>query len=173
MPAVYIMFVGLYLAGLLARDVYELLKKKDRVDTGDTRVFVAVFSAMIVMWVSWFGMGVTDPLRVEPPVALQWLGLAVVVLGSGLMLSGMWTLKGVENIDHLVTSGPFARIRHPMYVGFVLLILGWGISRGALLSLAIGTLGLGSIAWWRLLEERELETRYGDAYAEYRTTTWF
>ncbi len=37
----------------------------------------------------------------------------------------MIQLKGLENINHLVTTGLFSKIRHPMYDGFILWILGW------------------------------------------------
>jgi protein-S-isoprenylcysteine O-methyltransferase Ste14 len=84
----------------------------------------------------------------------------------------VWQLRGLENIDHLVTSGLFRRIRHPMYVAFILWIVGWSAYQGAVLSLAIASLGLASILWWRHLEEMALETAYGSAYANYRATTW-
>jgi len=44
--------------------------------------------------------------------------------------------------DGLVTTGLFRRVRHPMYVGFALWIVGWSAYQGAVLSLAIGSLGL-------------------------------
>lgn len=173
MNAAYLACVGFYVAGLLIRDGYEVLKKTGRIDTTDTRVFAFVFTSMCVMWVSWFAMGLLDPTNLAVSDVLLWVGLGAVVLGSVLAVGGVWQLRGVENIDHLVTSGLFARIRHPMYVGFLLWILGWGLYQGAAASLAIGTLGIASILWWRHLEERELESHYGEVYAEYQTSTWF
>ena len=41
MSTAYITAAGLYLGGLLVRDVYELLKKAGRVDTSDARIFAA------------------------------------------------------------------------------------------------------------------------------------
>jgi protein-S-isoprenylcysteine O-methyltransferase Ste14 len=173
MSTAYLVFVGLYLAGLVIRDGYELLKKAGRVDTRDSRVFATVFTSMCVMWVSWFGLGLLAPTRLPVPDALRWTGLGAVILGFVLAVGGMWQLKGVENIDHLVTAGLFSRIRHPMYVGFILWILGWSAYRGAPASLVGGLLGLLSIVWWRRLEEGELQSRYGQAYAQYRARTWF
>lgn len=173
MGVVYLVAVGLYLAGLLIRDGYELLKKTGGIDTTDTRIFAAVFTSMCVMWVSWFAMGLLDPTHLPVPDVLRWAGLGAVVLGFGLALGGVCQLRGVENIDHLVTTGLFARIRHPMYAGFILWILGWGIYQGAPATLAVGCLGIASILWWRHLEELELGSYYGGVYAEYRATTWF
>jgi protein-S-isoprenylcysteine O-methyltransferase Ste14 len=169
----YLVFAGLYLAGLIIRDGYELLKTTGRVDTKDTRIFAAVFASMCVMWVSWFGMGLSDPTRVAVPGVLGRVGLGIVILGVGLAVGGMWQLKGVENIDHLVTTGLFSRIRHPMYVGFLLWIFGWSLRQGAPASLALGCLGALSIMWWRNLEEEALESTYADEYGAYRARTWF
>jgi methanethiol S-methyltransferase len=79
----------------------------------------------------------------------------------------------VENIDHLVTNGLFSKLRHPMYTGFMLWILGWAIFWGAMLSLLIGILCIANILFWRSLEEKKLVSVYGEAYKEYRLGTWF
>jgi protein-S-isoprenylcysteine O-methyltransferase Ste14 len=173
LPAAYLASVALYLLGLGVRDVYEVLKKTDRIDPRNPGVFATVFASMIVMWLSWFAMGLLDPTARPVPGWLQWGGLAVVIGGFVLAVGGMLQLRGVENIETLTTTGLFAAFRHPMYVGFALWILGWSAFQGALASLTIGSLGLISIAWWRALEERELATRYGEAYAAYRASTWF
>ena len=100
------------------------------------------------------------------------LPLFVTVLPV-LFLAGLIQLRGVENIDHLVTTGFFAGVRHPMYLGFTLWILGWAVFWGAFVSLAVGLVGIGNILLWRHLEERHLEKRYGEAYRSYRARTWF
>ena len=129
---------------------------------------------MCVMWISWFAMGFLEPAPFDGPGALlRWIGLGTVALGTALAVAGVWQLKGLENVDHLVTTGVFSRIRHPMYVGFILWIVGWSAYQGAALTLAIGSLGIVSIAWWRHLEEVALGSRYGEAYTQYRTATWF
>ena len=112
MDVAYVVCVGLYVAGLLIRDAYELLKNADRIDTKDPRVFAFVFTSMCVMWVSWFAMGALDPTRVAVSDVLRLAGLGAVVLGVGVAVGGVWQLRGVENIDHLVTTGLFARIHH-------------------------------------------------------------
>jgi protein-S-isoprenylcysteine O-methyltransferase Ste14 len=90
-----------------------------------------------------------------------------------LALGALFQLKGVENIDHLVTTGLFSRLRHPMYTGFILWILGWAIFYGAVASLVVGCVGIGNILFWGRLEDANLEARYGKSYREYRQGTWF
>ena len=85
----------------------------------------------------------------------------------------MIQLKGLENINHLVTTGLFSKIRHPMYDGFILWILGWAIYHGAVISLLVGFVGIGNILYRRRQEERELESNYVEVYLDYRKRTWF
>lgn len=169
----YLFFLGLYMAGLITRTGYEILKKRGRVDRGSKVVFACVFAAMSLMWMSWFGMCPLDPLQFPLPEILRRVGLGVLVAGVGLVIGAFFQLRGLENIAHLVTSGLFSKIRHPMYTGFILLILGWAVYHSAAVSLAAGLAGIGNILYWRRLEEEELESRYGEVYREYRKGTWF
>ena len=59
-----------------------------------------------------------------------------------------------------------------MYLGFALWILGWIAFTGSAANLVVAPFALASVVWWRHLEERELASRYGDAYTVYRSTTW-
>jgi uncharacterized membrane protein len=42
-----------------------------------------------------------------------------------------------------------SRTRHPMYLGFILWILGWAAFHGAVVSLAVGLVGIGNFLLWR------------------------
>ena len=172
MEPAHLIATALCVLGLAIRDIYELLKRRALVDTEDVRVFTAVFASMCVMWVSWFSVGWLDPAHVAIAQVIRWVGLGAVLAGAVLAVGGMWQLGGVENIDHLVTTGMFSRIRHPMYIGFILWILGWCAFTEAVTSLVLAPFLTASVVWWRHLEEAELEARYGDEYSEYRALTW-
>jgi protein-S-isoprenylcysteine O-methyltransferase Ste14 len=169
----YSFALGLYLAGLIIRSGYEMLKKAGKVNPKSVLLFIFILLAMCVFWMSWFYMCPYDPLRVTLPNPVRWIGLAVFVAGMGLAVGALIQLKGVENIDHLVTTGLFARLRHPMYTGFIFWIFGWAIYHGAAASLIAGLVGIGNIIYWRHLEEDHLERNYGDEYLAYRRGTWF
>ncbi len=170
--AAYPAAAGLFVIGLSVRDVYELLKRRDRIDTASTPVFAVVFTSMCVMWVSWFALGLLAPARLTIPSLLRWAGMSAVLTGVVLAVGGMWQLGGVENIDHLVTTGVFSKIRHPMYVGFALWIVGWCAYTGTVANLLLAPFGIASVAWWRRLEESQLAAQYGSEYADYRATSW-
>jgi protein-S-isoprenylcysteine O-methyltransferase Ste14 len=173
MGTTYLAFLALCLIGLVTRTVYELLKKAGRVNPRSKVVFSVVFVGMILMLTSWVIMCPADPWRVSLPAGLRRVGLAAVVGGLGIALGGWAQLRGLENIDHLVTNGLFSKIRHPMYTGFILWIVGWVVFYGAAASLIVGLVGIGNILYWRRLEEEKLASDFGEDYRRYRAKTWF
>ena len=83
----------------------------------------------------------------------------------GTNWSGTVTLKQ----DHeLVTTGPYAIVRHPIYTGLLLALAGSAMARGelrGLLAVVIATLAL----WRKLrLEERWMREQFGEKYDAYR-----
>ncbi len=173
MTTEYLVSTGLYLCGLVIRIGYELLKRRGRIDTESKTIFSVVLAAMCLLWAGWFSLCSLDPFRLAIPDVLRWMGLGLFIMGSGLAIGAFFQLRGVENITHLATTGVFAKLRHPMYTGFILWILGWAIYHGAGVSLIFGFVGIGNILYWRRLEEETLELRYGEEYRRYRQRTWF
>ena len=169
----YWVVVGLCLIGLGIRTGYELLKQANRVDTRSKLIFAIVFLGMILMLLSWPLMSSWDPRSIVPPAGIHWAGLIILVAGLGLALGGLIQLRGLENIDHLVATGLFARLRHPMYTGFILWILGWVIFNGAVTSLGVGLVAIACILYWRALEEQNLAAQFGEDYIRYKKATWF
>ena len=132
-----------------------------------------VFIAMCLMWASWFNMCSLDPFRISLLHIIKLFGFSVFLVGLILAIGALIQLRGLENINHLVTTGLFSRIRHPMYVGFILWIFGWAVYHGAILSLILGFVTIGNIIYWKRLEEKEMESNYGEVYLKYRKNTWF
>ncbi len=173
MKTTYLVGLGMCLSGLTIRTGYELLKKAGKVDTESPLVFAVVFVAMCLMLVSWPIMCSSDPIRLASLVTLHLVGLGTWIIGLGLALGALIQLRGVENIDHLITTGLFSKFRHPMYLGFIFWIIGWVIYSGAVVSLIVGLVGVGNILFWRRLEEEKLGECYGEVYQKYRQGTWF
>lgn len=162
-----------FLLSLAVRCVYELLKETHRINPENKPVFVVILCAMCVLWVSWFNLCPKDPVRMSLPDVLPLIGLYFFIIGTILAIGAFIQLRGVENIKHLVTAGFFKKIRHPMYIGFICWIVGWGFYHKALISLAIGVPAIICVLWWRRLEERRLEIQFGESYQQYRLRTWF
>ncbi len=163
----------LFLLCLVIRAIYELLKESGKSDLESKPVFAVILTVMCALWMSWFSLCPVDPWPVALPDAIRWSGFALFAIGMLLAVGALIQLRGVENIKHLVTVGLFRKLRHPMYLGFILWIVGWSIYHAAPVSLAIGLPGIASVLWWRHLEDMRLGKQFGNAYHEYRRATWF
>jgi protein-S-isoprenylcysteine O-methyltransferase Ste14 len=173
MDTAFLLLSICFLVCLAVRDGYELLKERRAIREGSRPAFIVVLIAMCGLWISWFILCRLDPHRLGVPEAAQWAGRIVMGFGMVLAVGALIQLRGLEGIDHLVTRGLFKRLRHPMYLGFMLWIVGWCIAWDAATGMVLGIPALLSILWWRHLEDRRLGAQFGQAYEEYRKSTWF
>jgi protein-S-isoprenylcysteine O-methyltransferase Ste14 len=96
-----------------------------------------------------------------------WSIISQIDLARGTPLPMMPTQK-------LLVSGPFKQCRNPMTFGTIFLYLGIGIIIGSLSSIAVVILfGALLLIYIKLVEERELEARFGQEYMVYKATTPF
>lgn len=95
--------------------------------------------------------------------------LSFLFIGAGFMLiSAAWrVLYAAQRSGNLATVGPYARVRHPQYVGFVLVLLGFLMQWPTLLTLVMFPV----LVWMYLrlsrAEEREAEAEFGPAWRSY------
>jgi protein-S-isoprenylcysteine O-methyltransferase Ste14 len=98
------------------------------------------------------------------------------IFGGFLLISAAWrVLYEAQRNSGLATTGPYAYVRHPQYVGFILVMFGFLLQWPTLLTLAMFPV----LAWMYLrlarAEEREVRAAFGDAYDRYaaKTPAWF
>jgi protein-S-isoprenylcysteine O-methyltransferase Ste14 len=141
-----------------------------------TLIGVAVFMAGIPAIVFWVGR-VSGETLLLPSNASKIISIVCFVFGIPWMLSAVfWQLirgKGtpvpVVPTKQLLQNGPYRYVRNPMMLGFFLYLLGWTFlfnNSGAFLTVAIIISFL--LLELKLIEEPELEKRFGDAYREYK-----
>lgn len=126
----------------------------------------------------------TDALRwpvfswhVLPALAPRYpIGAALLLAGllfsvwARVHLAGNWSASvTVKDHHELVRSGPYRVVRHPIYTGLLVGLLGTAIARNDVqgyIAVAIALVAL----WHKLhIEERFMEETFGDAYRDYRT----
>jgi protein-S-isoprenylcysteine O-methyltransferase Ste14 len=110
------------------------------------------------------------------PAPRIFIGIALIAAGAALAIAGRNAFVGsgthinpYKPATALVTTGIFAYVRNPMYVGLALLVLGIGIAFASdwtvlmvvpqMLIIHTGVVGR---------EERYLEAKFGDAYRRYK-----
>ncbi len=99
--------------------------------------------------------------------------LSFAFIGGGfILLSNAWKVLYAAQKNHtLATGGPYAAIRHPQYVGFVLVMLGFLVQWPTLLTLLMFPLLVFMYVRLARREEREVLTEFRDEYARYATAT--
>jgi protein-S-isoprenylcysteine O-methyltransferase Ste14 len=107
----------------------------------------------------------------------EWPFWAGAALTAGGMVFTVWARihigrnwSGIVTIkeDHeLVTAGPYAIVRHPIYTGLLLAIAGSALARAEWRGILAGLIAFGAL--WRKLrfEERWLRVQFGEAYLQY------
>jgi protein-S-isoprenylcysteine O-methyltransferase Ste14 len=98
-------------------------------------------------------------------------GIALNLLADRAFTRSGTTVKPFERSTALLTTGPFRLSRHPMCLGFVLILLGLALLAGSLSPFAVVI--VFPLLMERLfirVEERMLEEQFGRQWREYRAT---
>lgn len=128
---------------------------------------------MGVLWISWIVLCSEDNCRIKLPNIVNYVGFFLFLIGVIFFLAALLTIKTLETYDGaLITSGIYSKIRHPMYLGFVLWLIGSPIFFGSVFSFILSLLFISNVLFWRYLEELELDKRFPE-YKLYKTQTIF
>jgi protein-S-isoprenylcysteine O-methyltransferase Ste14 len=142
-------------------------------------VRVVIFFALITFLVMYFtGAKWIDTFLFTLPDWLRWAGFAIGVLTVlfwtwvQVTLDTQWSpqLQLTEK-HHLITTGPYARIRHPLYAG----MCGWFVSLSLLTAnwIFVGAcvLTFAGLLWRIPKEEQMMIEAFGNDYKEYMKRT--
>ncbi len=160
---------------------YKLTEKKRIFANSREKILVSLqFVGMgIIPWV-WILSPWFDEFSMNLPVLFRYIGILIALLS----LWYFWTIHKTLGInwspvlelrkDHkLIKSGPFKRIRHPMYAQI------WLWSSAQILIMSNWIAGLSGIALWAILyfirvrkEEQMMLEEFGEEYEKYMKQTW-
>jgi protein-S-isoprenylcysteine O-methyltransferase Ste14 len=108
---------------------------------------------------------------------LQAVGLAIFLLGLALAvwarvyLGRNWGMPMSEKVDpELVTTGPYRTIRHPIYSGIILAMVGTAIAVSVYWLIAVILVG-AYFTYSAVMEERYMAGLFPDAYPRYKQST--
>ena len=99
--------------------------------------------------------------------------LSFIFIGSGFVLiARAWSiLYEAQHRHELATTGPYGYVRHPQYVGFILVMLGFLVQWPTLLTLAMFPVLVSMYVRLARQEEREARAEFGEAYKQYAAKT--
>ena len=104
---------------------------------------------------------------------LRWLGAVMIVVGVPMLLSAIaWFAKeGVKPyppIERVITTGPYAYTRNPMYAGVVLIMMGQGLLFGSRAVFIYGVCWLiAFVVFEQTIDDPFITKRMGQAYVDY------
>jgi protein-S-isoprenylcysteine O-methyltransferase Ste14 len=180
-------FIRLYLfAGLIAHKlVWEVMKHRQHTgpQTGRPRsaFLVLLKTAKLVMLVGVVAQTMVPEILpiMEEPLPLRLIGVPLYTLGLIVAILGRWQL-GENWVDievaqilpqqSVVATGVYRYIRHPIYIGDLVMLLGLELTLNSWLVLGVGALA-PYVVWRAVGEERMLSAQL-PGYDGYCARTW-
>lgn len=159
--------------------VYEVAKSRGGLKAGLSLLGIVFWYggvALMVFISPWIDELMGLKLAIPEQVALT---IAIILLAFGMSMV-LWTIlrffraKGTpvpfNPPPSLVTDGLYARVRNPMHLGWLIVLIGLGILRQSFSLLVIFTplFLLVHVLYIKLVEEKELEKKFGQAYLDYK-----
>lgn len=129
--------------------------------------FLVVGVTLNVLFPEWFAVG-------GPSASLQ--TLSAIVLASGVVVWAWSVVLILTKVPkhELITSGPFALMKHPLYTGVSLLVIPWlGFLLNTWLGVPLGVVMYLASRRYAPDEERYLAEEFGTQWDEYVDTVKF
>ena len=97
---------------------------------------------------------------------------SLLILGGFLLLAAAWNvLYRAQRQRQLATTGVYARVRHPQYVGFIAIMFGFLLQWPTILTLLMFPLLVWMYVRLAHVEERDAQREFGEVYARYAAAT--
>lgn len=105
----------------------------------------------------------------SPRPGLFWYGAAIAVIG---ILFRLWASGFVMKNKELATTGPYSLVRHPLYTGNIIMLVGYCLANGMVWPWVVGAFFLWF--WYPpaiSYEDKKLERIFGDPWREWSSRT--
>lgn len=127
-----------------------------------TLPFVVLGVIVNLMFPSFFDVG-------GPPYAVGLVSMCLIALGLVIWAWSVFLILTRVPSKKLITSGPYAVVKHPLYTGVALLVLpGAGLLLNTWLGVLIGIMMYAGSRIFSPREEKTLSETFGPSWDEYR-----
>jgi protein-S-isoprenylcysteine O-methyltransferase Ste14 len=113
-----------------------------------------------------YGLAVILVVFARPTAFSLGLGLVIISLGEALRF---WAAGHLRKNDVLTTTGPYAYVKHPLYIGTMLITMGFCIMADNIYILAVGLLAFSFyyLPYKNKVEDERMKKLFGEAYLDY------
>lgn len=95
----------------------------------------------------------------------------LIIAGFWLLASAWKVLYAAQSHHRLATAGPYARVRHPQYMGFILIMTGFLFQWPTLITLIMFPVLVFMYVHLARREERDARMEFGNVYTHYEVNT--
>ena len=185
-----LLFIGLYGLFFVVRGYYRFVKPKreePEIEEQERRGLGAIGVAMSITILSYFasiilyliGFPLMDIFQYDTySLYLRWVGVIIVFVMIPLLA---WIHRSldrqysaclrIKSGHHLITGGPYAKVRHPMYTVLGLFALGMSLVTANILMILISVFIIAEFPFIVRQEEEMLIETFGEEYQEYKKRT--
>ncbi len=152
------------------------VKETERKESMPSRLirFVTILTAVVLLGSRSIPLGILDERFLPTGATRFWIGCGLTLAGllfsvwARIHLGSNWSqVVAIKEGHQLITSGPYAFVRHPIYTGLLLAFIGSAVALGQWRGLLAVVLVFG-VLWYKLrLEETWLRLQFGDSYDSY------
>jgi len=110
--------------------------------------------------------------EVNPHLGPFHIASYLLIFGGFILLARSWgILYEAQRRHEIAASGPYARVRHPQYLAFIMIMSGFLLQWPTLVTLAMFPILVYMYARLARREEQDAITEFGEAYQRYRQAT--
>jgi len=177
-PIIVFALLTWLLSEIIGAAIIPFLRRKGKVKTRSDRssgIIVRLMTYVSVLLCIYFAIGSIAIL----PEWFSYVGVTIMLIGIALRQWAIWVLGGffstevkIVSNQTIVKGGPYRVVRHPSYIGLLMIMLGFGLAARTWLGTVATLFLFGAAIGHRIkVEENALKKEFGEEYLDYAKKT--